>query len=126
MYAVFAKLLEDNNIKSSTVAKATGISNGTFSDWKNGRSNPGPKTLKKIANYFNVSVDYLITGKEPTIDFLYSEDNAEFLIEIQKKSHNQNFVDRIKKYMNLIEADQKSVDDLIDFLYDKEKKEEAD
>lgn len=123
MYSIYAKLLELNSIKSAKVAKDTGISNGTFSDWKNGRSNPNPKTLKKIADYFGVSVDYLMTGKEPAIDFLYSEENADFLVKVQKRALNQDFVDKLEKYMELPDSDKKSVDDLIDFMYAKNKKE---
>lgn len=126
MYKIFAQLLVENGLKASDVAKATKITPSTFSDWKKGKSKPNTEKMIKIANYLNVSVEYLTTGKNSVTDFLYSDENAEFLIEIQKKAHNVDFVTRMRKYMDLIESDQKSVDDLIDFLHDKEKKEEAD
>lgn len=46
------------------VAKATGISTGSMTDWKKGRSAPKVDKLQKIADYFGVSVDYLL-GNEP-------------------------------------------------------------
>lgn len=66
MYKIFVELLEKKGIKTSAVAAATGISNMTFSDWKNGKSTPKADKLQKIADYFGVTVDYLITGKDNT------------------------------------------------------------
>lgn len=65
MYNRFVKLLQKNNVKPSNVAKATGINPTVFTDWKKGKSTPKQDKLKKIADYFGVSVDYLMTGKEP-------------------------------------------------------------
>lgn len=123
MYEIFEELLKENNMRTSEVAKATGISPTFFSEWKKGKSkNPNPKTLQKIATFFNVSVDYLMTGKEPQMDYLYSDENAEFLIEVTKKSRNKDFVERMMKYMSLLNEDKKSVDDMIDFMYNKAQK----
>lgn len=65
MYGQFAKLLERNNVKTSQVAKDTGISNGTFSDWKNGRTQPKADKLKILADYFGVPVSFFY-GEEST------------------------------------------------------------
>ena len=64
MYEIFVKLLEKYGITAYKVSKATGIAGSTFSDWKSGRSTPKQDKLQKIADYFGVSVDYLMTGKE--------------------------------------------------------------
>lgn len=65
MYQIFLNLLKINNCKTSDVVKATGIAHSTFTDWKNGRSVPKTEKLQKIADYFGVSVDYLLTGQAP-------------------------------------------------------------
>lgn len=64
MYSVYCKLRDERNLKDADVAKATGITKSTFSDWKSGRSNPKNEKLQKIADYFGVTIDYLTTGKE--------------------------------------------------------------
>lgn len=64
MYDLFEKLLKERNVTAYQVSKATGISTGSLSDWKNGRSSPKTDKLQKIADYFGVTVDYLITGNE--------------------------------------------------------------
>ena len=65
MYSIFTELLKSKGCKVSDVARATQISHVTFTDWKKGRSVPKADKLQKIADYFGVSVDYLMTGKEP-------------------------------------------------------------
>lgn len=64
MYKIFEALLRERGVTAYQVSKATGISTGSLSDWKNGRSSPKIDKLKKIADYFGVSVDYLLGGNE--------------------------------------------------------------
>ncbi len=64
MYEIYCKLRDKNGKKDADVAKATGITKSTFSDWKSGRSTPKNDKLQKIADYFGVTVDYLMTGKK--------------------------------------------------------------
>lgn len=111
-----------NGISQGKLEKELGFSNGSISKWRN--SLPNPTRLQKLAEYFDVSVEFLMTGKDPSSEFLYSNENADFLVAVQKQaSNNMEFVDNLEKYMKLSESNRKSVDDLIDFLFDKEKKE---
>ena len=64
MYEIFEKLLMERGVTAYKVAKATGISTGSMTDWKKGRSAPKVDKLQKIADYFGVSVEYLL-GNEP-------------------------------------------------------------
>lgn len=64
MYEVFEKLLKKNGVTPYKVAKATGIATATLSDWKNGRSTPKNDKMQLIANYFGISLNYLLTGKD--------------------------------------------------------------
>lgn len=59
MYERFETILAQKGIKASHVAKATGIPPSTFTDWKKGRSKPKADKIKKIADYLNVSKDWL-------------------------------------------------------------------
>lgn len=71
MYEIFEKLLAERGITAYKVAKETGISTGSLSDWKKGRSSPKADKLQKIADYFGVSVDYLLGNdqkEKPTSD----------------------------------------------------------
>lgn len=64
MYEIFMNLLKKEGITAYRVSKATGIAGSTFTDWKNGRSTPKQDKLQKIADFFGVSLEYLMTGKE--------------------------------------------------------------
>ena len=69
MYEIFADLLKQHGITAYRVAKDTGITTATLTDWKKGRSTPKADKLQKIAAYFGVSVDYLLgKEKEPATD----------------------------------------------------------
>lgn len=64
MYARFMQLLQENNITPYRVSKETGVTQTTLSDWKTGRATPKTATLQKIADYFNVSLDWLTGNSE--------------------------------------------------------------
>lgn len=65
MYEIFKKLCEKNGVSSADVARATGIAKATLSEWKKGTYRPKADKLQKIADYFNVTLDYLMTGQHP-------------------------------------------------------------
>ncbi|MCI6468171.1 MAG: helix-turn-helix domain-containing protein [Faecalicatena sp.] len=64
MYEIFSKLLHIYGVTAYKVSKETGVSQSTLSDWKLGKITPKSDTLKKLADYFGVTIDYLMTGKE--------------------------------------------------------------
>ncbi len=60
MYEKLLRLLEVNQISVYRLSEATGIAQSTFSDWKSGRSTPKLDKIKKIADYFGVSIEYFL------------------------------------------------------------------
>lgn len=60
MYKKYEKLCLEQGKTSYQVAKETGISQSTLSDWKNGRSNPKIDKLKILADYFGVPIEQLL------------------------------------------------------------------
>lgn len=60
MYEKFAKLLKKNNVTAYQVAKATGVATATLTEWKKGTYTPKADKLKKIADYFGVSIEYFL------------------------------------------------------------------
>ncbi len=63
-YEIFENLLSMHKTTVYRVAKETGISATTFTDWKNGRSTPKTDKLKRIADHFGVSLEYMMGAKE--------------------------------------------------------------
>lgn len=64
MYEIFSQLLQKFGVTAYKVSKATGISQSSLSDWKLGKITPKTENMKKIADYFGVSLEYLMTGEE--------------------------------------------------------------
>ncbi len=56
----FEGLLKEKGLRAADVSKATGITPSTFTDWKKGRYVPKIDKILLIANYFGVSLDYLM------------------------------------------------------------------
>ena len=83
MYEIYCKLKEEKGVKDADVARETDITKSTFTDWKNGRSVPGNEKMKKIAEYFGVTVDYILTGEKPDMP-IFEPEHLE-LIELYSK-----------------------------------------
>lgn len=62
-YQRFEELLKARGITVYRVAKETGISASTFTDWKNGRSVPKADKMRRIAEFFDVSLDVLLDAR---------------------------------------------------------------
>lgn len=64
MYDRFEHLLQLRGLTAYKVSKDTGITQTSLSNWKSGRSTPNAKNLQKLADYFDVSVGYLMGTEE--------------------------------------------------------------
>lgn len=66
------ELLNEHNLNAHKFEVEAGLSNASVQAWKNGKSKPSAAALVKVANYFGVSVDYLLgrtNKKETFMDF---------------------------------------------------------
>ena len=75
-YDVFTQLCQKRGISDTTAIQAMHLSTGNLKNWKNGRT-PKTEVLKKVADYFDVSVDYLLGKTEdqnPKTDKITKED----------------------------------------------------
>ena len=52
------------SLNQQKVAMDLNITREALSHYENGRREPTLETLVRMSKYFNVSIDYLITGKE--------------------------------------------------------------
>ncbi len=89
-YSNYVKARDSKGFKDSYVAKIAGISQSTFTDWKNGKSKPKMDKLKKIADAMNISVDYLLTGNKTAQD-LYMDYMAEITFTDDEMSLINNY-----------------------------------
>ncbi|PPK79885.1 transcriptional regulator with XRE-family HTH domain [Lacrimispora xylanisolvens] len=85
MYEVFEQLLQKYGVTPYKVAQKAGVTQTALSNWKSGRSTPSAKTLQKIADYFGVTVDYLMTGKEAIEKKSPDNDREQRLLEYARQ-----------------------------------------
>ena len=55
------KLCKENGVSIARLERDLGIGNGTIGAWD--KSSPALANAKAVADYFNVTVDYLLTGE---------------------------------------------------------------
>lgn len=60
IYERIQELMASRGIKKTVFASAIGVSSGNVYDWQSGRSSPSVEKLVRIADYFDVSLDYLV------------------------------------------------------------------
>ena len=99
MYSVFENLLKLHNERPVDVARATGINQTVFSEWKKGKSTPKDDKRRLIAQHFGVTLDYLDTGldseKHSTTGKVYhfSDETAELAQELLESPHMRMLFD---------------------------------
>ena len=110
MYEIFEKLLKGRGITAYRFCKDTGVSTSTISTWKKKNSKIGMDLAETISNYFGVSIDYLMTGKE---DEQKGKDNT---VDLKQKYRELEDILRIES-MKPVRYDGKPVNkDTIDLL----------
>lgn len=102
-------LRKDRKISQGKLEKDLGFSNGSVSKWKT--STPTPERLKKLADYFSVSVDYLMTGKEENAE---EETHADLRAEYNRLEKLLKSGENAPLYFDGQPADPDSINLLLD------------
>lgn len=102
-------LRKEKKISQAKLEKDLGFSNGSVSKWKT--STPTPERLKKLADYFSVSVDYLVSGKEEAVA---QEEHVDLKAEFNRLEKLLKSGENAPLYFDGQPADQESIDLLLD------------
>lgn len=62
VYENVMELCRERNIRVARLEKEAGLGNGTVRGWEN--SAPSITTLQKVADYFGVTIDFLLSGRK--------------------------------------------------------------
>ena len=83
-------VLDEKNINISELSRHTGVPKSTIHSWLKGRS-PNLEQLNKVADFLNVTLDYLTSGKKLKSEALFYRMTLEggaFEIIIKKLSED--------------------------------------
>ncbi|MGG6312810.1 helix-turn-helix domain-containing protein [Paenibacillus macerans] len=64
IYERIELLIKNAGLTKKAFCLELGISTGNLGDWKRGKSTPSTNKLIEIAAFFDVSLDWLMTGRE--------------------------------------------------------------
>lgn len=95
------ELRESKHLKQSDLAKELGIGRTTLSNYELNNREPDFNILKKIANYFNVSTDYLLGNS--TKKYLDEVDQLEQEFEELRDKMKNISPSKRKKILKMIE-----------------------
>lgn len=100
----FFYLLEKNNITQKEFSQKTGIPTQTISGWKTRKTDPPANLISSIADFFNVSCDFILTGNEKSNEcYYYSNNNEEFLdtFSLLSKKDQEEIIEFMKLKLRL-------------------------
>lgn len=100
IYLRIKELASDKNISLAEIERKLNLSNGIISTWKKGKASQDK--ISKIADYFNVSTDYLLGRTDNPIT--NKNINAPKIQKIARKASNlnDNDLDILNGVMNQI------------------------
>lgn len=107
LYTRIRELANDRNLSLAEIERRLKLSNGIISTWKN--SKPSQDKIELIADFFNVSVDYLL-GRTDNKNLL--DDSKKQKPEIQSLA---------RKMDDFSQSDLEAVEDFLDFIMHKNK-----
>ena len=100
------ELFDQSGLSDSTLCKELSFGNGTIGKWRNNKQKPSLDAVIKIADYFNVSIDYIVYGTNTSDkNFKLSLDDAEFLTLIHRLPSNKQheFKGELKGYLKALQ-----------------------
>jgi len=99
-------LRQERELSQKDLAEILNVEAYTISDWEQGRCEPNIEMLIKIADFFSVSIDYLINRKNNSYDYSKLSLAQLELINYIKKLNDKE-VNRILGYADAISNDNK-------------------
>ncbi len=106
LYERIKNLCDQKGITINTMEKEANVSKSTCDNLKKG-SSPSIEKIYKIANYFNVTIDY-ITGKTETPNYGYSiTEQEEFLLNSFRNTTEEGRQRIIQNVLNICDEIEK-------------------
>ena len=89
------------NREQKELTKYLGLNSVAFSEWKSGKSKSYRKYLIEIADFFNISIDYLVYGKEKNSSTDNLSENEREMIDVFSKFNEREQIKLIGKLEEL-------------------------
>lgn len=84
------ELRKQHRISQKELASVIQVSQQTIGGWETGRTEPGIEFIQKLANYFDVTTDYLL-GKNQTPKWANDKDSHDLAKFLSDNEGSMNF-----------------------------------
>lgn len=97
------QLLADKGVSAARMCRELGFSSGLYSQWRKRSQNPSADKLKKIAGYFNVTMDYLMSGAQEEPD----PESVRYALYQETAGVSDETLDRILQFARFAKNEEK-------------------
>ena len=80
------------------IAKYLGVTRGTIARYENGNREPDQYTLKKLADFFNIDVDYLIGHCDIPSHCISEKDAEKYTVAPLKSNQVEDFIKQTEAF----------------------------
>ena len=95
------ELRRNKNLSQKDFAETFHVSQNTVSQWENGTRKPSYDTTEQIANFFDVTMDYLVGRNSADLSKL---DNLEFALYGKVKEFDDETKTKLLEYVEFLES----------------------
>ena len=112
-FDIFKLLCEKKGVSPKKATEDIGLSNSITTKWKKTGATPKGDTLQRIADYFGVTTDYLLTGEEtkkaPTQEGerKVSDDDIKFALWGTREI-DDDVLDRVRQFAKFVQENEKN------------------
>ncbi|MDB7873554.1 helix-turn-helix domain-containing protein [Flavonifractor plautii] len=112
-FDIFKLLCEKKGVSPKKATEDIGLSNSITTKWKKTGATPKGDTLQRIADYFGVTTDYLLTGEEtkkaPTQEGerKVSDDDIKFALWGTREI-DDDVLDRVRQFAKFAQENEKN------------------
>ena len=97
-----------NGVNAKQLTSELELSSSSITEWKKGKAKPSTDAIIKLSNYFNVSCDYILNGK----DFIELDDSQKEILNLMSKM-NSNEKDMIlERARTIVELKEKNEENI--------------
>lgn len=97
------ELRKQNGLTQTEMANKLYLSQNGYASYESGRTEPNIETLCKLADFYNVSLDYLV-GRDRVGDIGYLTPSQTTVVNIIKRLNQQNLLLLTGRAMAMLEA----------------------
>ncbi|MCC0684099.1 helix-turn-helix domain-containing protein [Clostridioides sp. ZZV14-6345] len=118
MNSISEKLKYLRDLKKLTqkeVANSIGVTTSAYGFYEQGKRTPSPELIVKLAEYFNVTTDYLlghtktsysVNANIPSMSSIICEDNSNYDIIEKSKNNKEEFTDNLDIFLDSLDIDE--------------------